>query len=403
MSDDTYKKDSERRQYLRLESAFPIEFQLVDPNDRTAVSDLKEGFTRNVGKGGMGIFAKTLKDQDKKTFGFIPGKTKLKLNINIPLDSDPIESFATVEWLEKSPGPIVDTYSFGVSYDFINEIDYDRIMKYVKWLQMKPKIIFLALVLLSAGFIFTSAFLYKENMRRQKSENQLKETIVEEKLAKAARARAERRAEGFETDLDSLARRQMAIQAAFLKLVEEKKALEKITELSEETRQDLEEQVEEMAREREVLEAEIEEAELQATEVEEYYEESEEVDTKKISKERLNAEDANYVKFRELILNEKIQSLSVYVSTHRSSIYHAAALFALAELRYKNEDRALAEVNYNQIIEFYPKSIYALYASHRLDQLRSNYMYDYYSLQDFYQDYNISEFFDYREIAPYVR
>ena len=357
MSDDKSNKGSERRQYLRLESAFPIEFQLVDPSDRTAISDLKEGFTRNVGKGGMGIFAKTLKDRDKETFDFIPGKTKLKLNINIPLDSDPIESFATVEWLEKKPGPIVDTYCFGVSYDFINEIDYDRIMKYVKWLQLKPKIVFSALVLLTAGLIFTSAFLYKENMRRQRSEDQLKETIVEEKLAKAARDRAEKRAEGFETDLDSLARRQMAIQAAFLKLADEKKALEKITELSEETRQDLEEQVEEMVREREILEAEIEETELKEAEAEEYYEETEEVDTKKISEERLKAEEANYVKFRELILNEKIQSLSAYVSTHRSSIYHAAALFALAELRYKNEDRSLAEVNYNQIIEFRPLHI----------------------------------------------
>jgi len=395
-------KGSERRNYLRLDSAFPIEFQLIDINDRTPVSELKEGFTRNIAKGGMGIFAKTLKEQDKELYNFVPRKTKLKLIINIPLDSEPIESFATVEWIEKQAGPIVDTYLFGVSYDFINEIDYDRIMNYVKWLRLKPKLTFLTLVLLTAVAIFSSIFLYKVNMGRVDSERRLEESIVEEKLAKSARGLAEKRMGGLETVLDTLEQKQMAIQTAFVKLAEEKKALERVSKLSEETRRDLEDQVEEMAREQEVLEQQIEQEELDYP-YEFEPEEPAEIDHKKISEERLIAEEANYDKFRELILNEKIQSLSAYVSTHRSSIYHAAALFALAELRYKDGERSLAEINYNQIIEFYPRCIYALYSSHRLDQLRAYHGYEYRSLQDFYNNYNLPELYDYRDIQPYVR
>ncbi len=403
MSEKKSDNGSERRQYLRLDSAFPIEFQLIDPSDRTAISELREGFTRNVGKGGMGIFAKTLKEQDKSFFDFVPRRTKVKLVINIPLDSDPIESFATVEWIEKTAGPIVDTYLFGVSYDFINEIDYDKIMSYVKWLRLRPKLIFLTLILLAAAFLFSAGFLYKVNARRMESEKKLEESVVEGRLARAAKAEAEQIMEGMESTLDTLEKRQAAIQAAFLKLAEEKKALERISELSEETRKDLEDQVEEMAREREILEEEMDQRELEAIQESDEYEDAEKKDAKKISEDRLMAEEANYNKFRELILNEKIQSLSAYVSTHRSSIYHAAALFALAELRYKSGERTLAEVNYKQIIEFYPRSKYALYSSHRLDQLRSNYVYEHNTLQDIYNQYSLPELSDYRDIEPYVR
>ena len=111
----------EQRRYLRLGTVFPIEFQLVNKEDRRPLSELYEGFTQNIGKGGMGIFAKTLKEKDKEFFKFIPHETKLKVIINIPLNGEPIESFATVEWIEKQPGPLVDTYLFGISYDFINE------------------------------------------------------------------------------------------------------------------------------------------------------------------------------------------------------------------------------------------------------------------------------------------
>lgn len=142
------KESDNRRKYLRLDTIFPIEFQVVGKDRREPISEMKEGFTRNLGKGGMGIFAKTLKEHDKEIFNFVPHETKLRLIINIPLDNEPIESYATVEWVERQPGPILDTYFFGVSYDFINEIEYDRIVNYTKWLRLKPRLILLGVLTL---------------------------------------------------------------------------------------------------------------------------------------------------------------------------------------------------------------------------------------------------------------
>lgn len=407
MGFDRFDDAEERRKYIRLDTVFPIEFQLVDKEDRRPLSELGEGFTRDVGRGGMGIFAKTLKEHEKEFFNFIPHETKLKLVINIPLDKEPLECFAAVEWMEKKSGPIVDTYFFGVSYDFINDIQYEKIISYVKWLRLRPKLIFLTITLLAVAFMFSLVFLLTINIKRLESEKRLKESTAEIELARATKERAEKKKVDMEAELDAVKRKQLAIQAAFKKLAEEKESLEKISELSEEGRKELEGQLEELTKERQLLEEQIG---REAAEAEEGYKGAgegagteEPGKAKAIPDKRLSAEEANYEKFRELILNEKIQSLSAYVSSHRSSIYHAAALFALAELRYKQGGGALAEVNYNQIIEFYPRSKYALYSSHRLAQIRRNLPYETYTLNDFYNTYSLPELFDYRNIEPYLR
>jgi len=396
----------EKRKYLRLNTVFPIEFQVVSKEDRRPVSELHEGFTRDVGKGGMGVFAKTLKDKDEDRFKFIPHETKLKIIINIPLDKEPIESFATVEWLEKQPGPIVDTYSFGISYDFINELEYEKIVSYVKWLRLKPTLILASIVLLSVALVFSSTLLFQVHRKKTENEKQLLKSLSEGKRAKIARQAAEKKASEAKTELEAAKSKDMAMQAALEKLVERKKNFEEISRLSEEDKEELQFQIEELKEEKALLEEQVAKGEIT--------EEPKGIGTEKgvleqeegiqeIPEERLMAEEVNYNNFRELILNEKMRSLSAYVSTHRSSIYHAAGLFALAELRYKNGERGLAVVSYAQVIEMYPRSKYALYASHRMDQLKKNHPYEFHMLKDFYDSYNLPELLDYRNIKPYIK
>lgn len=154
----------EKRKYVRVDTVFPIEFQLVGKEKREPLSEWREGFTRDIGKGGMGIFARTLKEHDKEFFNFIPNETKLRIVINIPLGKEPIESFATVEWIKKQLGPIVDTYMFGVSYDFINELEYEKVLTYVKWLRLKPKMMFLIIALLAIAFTASLVLLLKSSL-----------------------------------------------------------------------------------------------------------------------------------------------------------------------------------------------------------------------------------------------
>lgn len=392
----------ERRKYIRLDTVFPIEFQVVEKEGRRPISELREGFTRNIGKGGMGIFARTLKEQDKEFFNFVPNETQLKLIINIPLDKGPVDCFATVEWIEKEPGPLVDTYRFGVSYDFINEIEYEKILSYVRWLHVKPKLMLITIALLIIAVISSLIFIFKINERRIEGEKELMISRSESKQQERIKEEAEQKVSDIETTLVTFERKYKAVQAALKKLAEDKNILEKRSKLREEDKTELQYQFDELTREKELLEERIETELIEADEAG-----VDLPDTEKgvieIAADRLRAEDANYNKFRELILNEKIQSLSAYVSSHRSSIYHAAGLFALAELRYKYGERTLARVTYIQVIEIYPQSKYALYASHRLEQLTRNYRYEHYTLKYFYDNYSLPELFDYRDIDPYIR
>ena len=394
----------EKRHYIRLNTVFPIEFQLVSKEDRNPISELYEGFTRDIGKGGMGISAKVLKDRDREFFNFIPHETKLKVIINIPLDKESIESFATIEWIEKQPGPIIDTYFFGISYDFINELEYEKIVSYVNWLRLRPKLAIALIILLLAAFVFSLSAFLKTHREKIEGQRDLVRTTAEMEQAKETKAQAEKAKSDMAIELESAKKKQTTVEAAFEELAEEKKTLEEMSMLSEQAEEELRLELDKLAEEKALLEERIE---GEAAEVEE--EAGREAETPReeiaarISPERLEAEEANYNKFRQLILNEKIQSLSSYVSSHRSSIYHAAALFALADLRYKYREEALAAVSYNQVIELYPKSRYALYSSHRLGQLRMKDHYSRYTLKDFYDTYNLPELFDYRDIKPYIR
>ncbi len=403
MKNKSFDIRQEKRKYIRLNTIFPVEFQVIDREDRKPLSDIYEGFTRNVGKGGMGIFVKTKKEAN--IFNFVPHETKLRVIINIPLDKEPIESFATVEWIEKQSDPILDTYYFGISYDFINELEYEKIESYVRWLRLKPWLIGFTIGILSVAMIVTLVVLFNVNQRRIESEKELTESIFESRRAFKARQRAEREKVDIETQLEEMQQKKLAMQAVLEKLVKSQRKLEDLSKVSEEDRRELQARLDELAAEKASLEERIEQVQSEAEEgqIETEGAPEDKSKTTGASKWRLAAEETNYNRFRELILNEKIHSLGAYLSAHRSSIYHAASLFALAELRYKYGERSLAAVSYNQVIELYPRSKYALYASHRLDQLNKNYNYEQFTLKYLCDEYNLPELFDYRNIEPYVK
>ena len=43
----------EHRKYIRLNVIFPVEFQFIDPDTAGSISEIKQGFTRDIAKGGI--------------------------------------------------------------------------------------------------------------------------------------------------------------------------------------------------------------------------------------------------------------------------------------------------------------------------------------------------------------
>lgn len=391
----------DRRQYIRVDTVFPIEFQIVSDDRSIVISEIKEGFSRNIGKGGMCITTKVVKDATLSEF--TPNKTKLKLIINIPANQEPLESFATVEWIEKFSGSLVDTYTIGVSYDFINESEYEKIIRYIKWLRLKPIILTSSVIILSTillvllVFIFNSERLSKATKGLFLSKEMLQKTEAELADKKDELTNLQKEIENLQTLLKSQ-------EKIGLELETKRKELEKYLKEAETNKESLRSELNTIKEEYASIDKELAAKKEEETTIKTSESENKPLEeTKKISDEILKLEEDNYNNFRELILQEKVQGLEVYCASHQSSIYYPASLFALAEIQYKNRNITFARTNYNKLVENFPDSKYGLYASHRLEQINNNINYENASLKDLADKYSLPELSDYRKIEPYSK
>jgi len=395
----------DRRKYVRLNTVFPVELQHMDSQKAT---HLYEGFTRDISKRGICVEVKEL--HGKPLENIVPDSTKLKLLINMPLYAEPTEASGVVKWIQKLEGVPMDKYAIGISYENIREEDASRIVKYALWLYRRPAFIASVIVLLImiTTILFTSASNLRIAKRRLQEEV---ETGYKEKRSLMDRVKKVEHEKGeLSSDLERAIEKQKILSAPAV-FVKEKKPDVIKTEEPYEVESSFEwesEEYEEEFPEEQLLEEEEFFEELSPVLEEELLideDEVEEIEEEEfgITKEMIEDEVEIYKKFRDYILKGDIQLLDRYCYQHRSSIYHAAGLFALAELRYENRhDWKSIENSYQEVIKRYPQSKYATYSSHRLKQIERRLAYSTYSLRYFYILYNLPPLFDYREIEPHI-
>lgn len=143
------KKDQfiERRRYVRLETVFPVEFQVFSKETGTAITGLKQGFTRNVSEGGMCLEVNELEN------GFAAqiqqSDSELGVFINLPHRKEPIQARAQVRWSKKVKEGFPNKYLFGIEYVHIQDNTRKQIIGYARRLRRRPKIIVTSIVLLT--------------------------------------------------------------------------------------------------------------------------------------------------------------------------------------------------------------------------------------------------------------
>lgn len=408
--------ENEKREFIRLDSAFPVEFQKIKGPDDDGEADVHQGFTANVSKTGMSIEA--LMVHGRPLADILPGRTRLKLFINIPDETRTIIAPSTVKWVNKAEEGAVDRYSIGVSYDDLQEPDLERIMNYALWFRRKPDILAVLVVLvfvLAAIFIATTLIFEKKNSSLEENIAAFdrKNRILENEIA------ALKKEKEAASDEISLAARNYAALHDRAKDME-KEYREKMVTAAQETQPVLLPATTEIPvppeKEAEELSPVAVEEEVEAGEEEEISEPvvemraaagtasggDEIVVEPNITRKMINDEKDILKTFRDYILKDEIQLLDRYCSLHKGSIYHAAGLFAMGELRYKRGHiKEMIMKAYSDVIKLYPDSKYASYASHRLEQLARNLPYESRSLKYFHTEYNLPPFFDYRELEPY--
>jgi len=392
---------AQKREYIRLESAFPVEFQRIEEG-KPDEFNIHQGFTRDISKDGLSIETVTVRERPLEEL--VPNKTRLRLFIDVPQEGRATTALATVRWVHRTEDLTVDRYSIGVSYDEIAELDLTKIIRYALWFRRRPDIfaivmiaaLMLVIAFIGSGLLFreTSAQLQKKISR---TEDRLAAVTVErdEVISQMSEIKEELEALKFKRGETRQVSRAPSPVIAKSPVIE------------------VEVEEEEMVEE-EVLEPdEPDEAEPTEDEVEEILEpivelrapqpiEDEIVVEPNITRKMIDSESQIYKTFRDYILKEETQLLDRYTSLHRMSIYHAASLFALAELRYKKGHiKEMTQKAYRDVIKLYPQSKYASYASHRLEQITNNLPYNTRSLRYYSIEYNLSPLYDYRELEPY--
>ncbi len=119
----------EQRRYIRLDSVSPVEFRIMGIDGKECFSDWLQGFTRNIGKGGICLEINNLKLE----FGalLINRQVKLSLKIDLPVFQSPVNAVADVAWA-KNNSDTLNKYTVGLVYESINPRQNNKIMLYAR-------------------------------------------------------------------------------------------------------------------------------------------------------------------------------------------------------------------------------------------------------------------------------
>lgn len=161
----------ERRKYIRLDTVFPVQFCLKDPSDKKEISEWLQGFTNNVGKGGICLEASNIKKElialiEKKNPNFL-------LKIELPVTKQVIHALAQLAWI-KEVDSFSERYLFGLHYLQVDRRAVSKIMRYAWMKKLFVPVSMILMVLFAAGFILGSFF----NARLVKDNRMLVDELV---------------------------------------------------------------------------------------------------------------------------------------------------------------------------------------------------------------------------------
>lgn len=153
-----------RRKYIRINTVFPVSFQIHSARESTTVDALRQGFTRDISEGGMCLEINELdKESVNKLYDI---KTRIDLYIDVPFHRESLRAKGQPRWINKADGEFPNTYHVGVEYVEIAEGVRRRLLRYAKSLRRRPKVIAISLLFL----VFLSGIFYWQ-MQRIKGEH----------------------------------------------------------------------------------------------------------------------------------------------------------------------------------------------------------------------------------------
>jgi hypothetical protein len=222
-----HKKDRlgpEHRKYIRLDSVFPVSIRLLSLDGSKKLSDWLQGFTNNIGKGGLCLVINNLKPELAR---LLKGQeVRLSLEIEIPLNKKPVSALAKVIWIRELDSHS-QKYIIGLGYAEIEYSQNKRIIHYARTKQLFLPLILTIIFILGFGFAINAYMNIKLTKGNKALVEQLVKIIQESHAAKGKIKKINREKSDLQFKIQEL---QLKIHSA----QKEKADLEKVNKLEKE-------------------------------------------------------------------------------------------------------------------------------------------------------------------------
>jgi hypothetical protein len=226
--------EEERRQYIRLETVFPVQFRLLAPDGKTFLSPWQQGFTSNVSKGGLLLAVNNL---NPELAGLLNNKqAKLSVDIEMPFTRSPISAIAQVAWVRPAPNE-PNKFFYGIKYEKIDSRQNKRIMRYALVKRLTAPLIIALILSLAAAFAIGSMINIKLIKGNKELVDQLVKIVQESSVAKQKVKAISKEKEDLQVNIHALELRIKTAEAERLKLeqareTEKEKATASLNELN---------------------------------------------------------------------------------------------------------------------------------------------------------------------------
>jgi len=149
-----------------LKAVFPVEFQFLDPESGGSVSDIKQAFTKDIGKGGICLEVNNVEEGFEEILR--QKKLRLDLRLHVPAAHKETKAIATIAWHKKIKTGYPNKYLIGLSFLQIDPKESDRIFSHARIMSLTPKVTLILILFLIAGlgYFFISDFMLKRENKR---------------------------------------------------------------------------------------------------------------------------------------------------------------------------------------------------------------------------------------------
>ncbi|MDP8218847.1 MAG: DUF3131 domain-containing protein [Candidatus Theseobacter exili] len=158
-------KETNHRKYIRLKSMFPVEFRLINESTGGYITELEQGFTHDVGLGGICLEVNDLKGTLER---FLKDtSTHIELYLNLPGEKEPLPANSRIAWTKSKKTTHTNRISVGLDYTQIDSKIREKIFKYAKRVKRKTYLIWGSFVSLFAIAVLFSSMAFFFNQQQK--------------------------------------------------------------------------------------------------------------------------------------------------------------------------------------------------------------------------------------------